>query len=167
MQINNASRQTVIHLRFIALKYRKAAYRLAGTRIGAGQRFFYGRLGQAHRHWGRDGDSPERRKRAGAGGRTAAEKTGGGRARATRGGRDRRRHRRRGAPDDRLPTVRLRAARRQPPDGLGTDLLSDGSFPPTQPWSSVPPRAACRAVEAIRNGAQDYLQKPSTPACCQ
>ena len=39
MQINNPSRQTVIHLRFIALKYREAAYRLAKreTRIGAWQ----------------------------------------------------------------------------------------------------------------------------------
>ena len=50
------------------------------------------------------------------------------------------------------------------PDGLGTDLLSDGVFfPNTAVVVCTAEGGVQGAVEAIRNGAQDYLQKPVDP----
>ena len=50
------------------------------------------------------------------------------------------------------------------PDGLGTDLLSDGVFSPNTAVVICTAEGGVQgAVEAIRNGAQDYLQKPVDP----
>ena len=50
------------------------------------------------------------------------------------------------------------------PDGLGTDLLSDGVFSPNTAVVVCTAEGGVQgAVEAIRNGAQDYLQKPVDP----
>ena len=50
------------------------------------------------------------------------------------------------------------------PDGLGTDLLSDGVFSPNTAVVVCTAEGGVQgAVEAIRNGAQDYLQKPGDP----
>ena len=50
------------------------------------------------------------------------------------------------------------------PDGLGTDLLSDRVFSPNTAVVVCTAEGGVQgAVEAIRNGAQDYLQKPIDP----
>jgi len=50
------------------------------------------------------------------------------------------------------------------PDGVGTDLLSDGVFSPSTAVVVCTAEGGVQgAVEAIRNGAQDYLQKPIDP----
>ena len=55
------------------------------------------------------------------------------------------------------------------PDGLGTDLLSDGVFfPQHSPWLSAPPRAACRARSRQSVTAHRITCKSrSTPTCCR
>jgi DNA-binding NtrC family response regulator len=51
------------------------------------------------------------------------------------------------------------------PDGLGTDLLSEGVFSPsTAVVVCTAEGGVSGAVEAIKNGAQDYLLKPVDPA---
>ena len=51
------------------------------------------------------------------------------------------------------------------PDGLGTDLLSEGVFSPSTAVVVCTAEGGVKgAVEAIKNGAQDYLLKPIDPA---
>ncbi|MDP7177058.1 MAG: sigma-54 dependent transcriptional regulator [Verrucomicrobiota bacterium] len=51
------------------------------------------------------------------------------------------------------------------PDGLGTDLLSEGVFSPSTAVVVCTAEGGVQgAVEAIKNGAQDYLLKPIDPA---
>ncbi len=51
------------------------------------------------------------------------------------------------------------------PDGLGTDLLSEGVFSPNTAVVVCTAEGGVQgAVEAIKNGAQDYLLKPVDPA---
>ncbi len=50
------------------------------------------------------------------------------------------------------------------PDGLGTDLLTEGVFSPSTAVVVCTAEGGVRsAVEAIKNGAQDYLLKPIDP----
>ncbi|MBT7026501.1 MAG: response regulator, partial [Verrucomicrobia bacterium] len=51
------------------------------------------------------------------------------------------------------------------PDGLGTDLLSENVFSPNTAVVVCTAEGGVQgAVEAIKNGAQDYLLKPVDPA---
>ena len=51
------------------------------------------------------------------------------------------------------------------PDGLGTDLLKEGIFSPNTAVIVCTAEGGIKsAVEAIRNGAQDYLLKPIDPS---
>ena len=51
------------------------------------------------------------------------------------------------------------------PDGLGTDLLKEGIFSPSTAVIVCTAEGGIKsAVEAIRNGAQDYLLKPIDPS---